>query len=947
MTEGAEPSFNVQAAPFAIYARGCGPHCRHLGNPIAHRLFLTIVLVAELALPLIQTARSMPLEQLRPAVALDPEPRRSSSFFEGEPTSSPDTFEDDGNGSASGTRKDAGMTLTKLGGVGGVTRSGSWGRSTASGVGLDEATHSSSQREDWKQGEGSGEGSKTRRPSAKASGNSEDNLPSSSSSDVPSSSSRTSTSSYSAAAFSLMSVSNRSSIAGSSSSASSTRSRAPSDSSQRHSLSPPNSRGRDSESDATSVGGAPSEGPSSDATCTDISQDELSASERDRSSAPHQGGVRTVSSGRVSSLGSLGTFPSRHDQSIMTPSRALAVETENASFQRPEPTLLSSSGNGKAREVVDNCDAGRTLRSSGQSSSLSSSPRASSSSASISPITPRTPSYDPICVPSRRTGADLTVEPTRAQTANLHLRRLTQELSASPLNEASEDFQPPLPRRHSGVFLSRTRSQLAQHPSVNSRFAGAGGGRAAARERAGYSIEYDNAPFSVLEARSNASQHRGAASQPPSPAARTVPNSPWALSPIAMERTPTPASISSPTSVGNSETGWLSRSLVSQNSSFASLAPLSDIAPLLSSKTKAGNHSAPDLQEDVESTAGPSTGSDTTEGASTSRSGLLRPKSKPIPAPLETQASNANFTSLQVLSRSPHPSSSSAPDEKVASIGLGIDGSLSPGLPTRPPMSRSSTTTSMVMRTPTTAEWSRFLESQGMDPVVAGRRSRTPTARSAASSRRSSRLGMSRPVAADTDSDDDSASDDSTLEATPDVAESMKHLNLSRGGSRVASSAGGDPRLADDLESFDEEDELRDPRRDSSSSNEPMDALHEVISRPASRRASPHSSPRIPRSPAMTPLTVHRPVVTSDLPEGPDFSAPRSPSRLKRADRETAAVVLGYPLPPPGQSRSIHDFVIISDIGRGAYGLVKKARLKGLDGHPVGVSSSYDMRMCA
>ncbi|KDN42511.1 Pkinase-domain-containing protein [Tilletiaria anomala UBC 951] len=44
----------------------------------------------------------------------------------------------------------------------------------------------------------------------------------------------------------------------------------------------------------------------------------------------------------------------------------------------------------------------------------------------------------------------------------------------------------------------------------------------------------------------------------------------------------------------------------------------------------------------------------------------------------------------------------------------------------------------------------------------------------------------------------------------------------------------------------------------------------------------------------------------------------------------------GYPPPPSGQQRSIQDFVIICDIGRGAYGLVKKAKLKGTDEKPHG-----------
>ncbi|KAE8210497.1 hypothetical protein CF327_g5638 [Tilletia walkeri] len=38
----------------------------------------------------------------------------------------------------------------------------------------------------------------------------------------------------------------------------------------------------------------------------------------------------------------------------------------------------------------------------------------------------------------------------------------------------------------------------------------------------------------------------------------------------------------------------------------------------------------------------------------------------------------------------------------------------------------------------------------------------------------------------------------------------------------------------------------------------------------------------------------------------------------------------------PGTTRSIDDFVVIAEIGRGAYGLVKKVRLRGSDGRPIG-----------
>ncbi|KDN42512.1 hypothetical protein K437DRAFT_160764 [Tilletiaria anomala UBC 951] len=74
---------------------------------------------------------------------------------------------------------------------------------------------------------------------------------------------------------------------------------------------------------------------------------------------------------------------------------------------------------------------------------------------------------------------------------------LPQGLPARTTEGVGEHVQ----RRHTGVFLSRTRSQMLSQPDLFTAFSGAGGGRAAARAKAMQPVNFDNAPFSVLEAR--------------------------------------------------------------------------------------------------------------------------------------------------------------------------------------------------------------------------------------------------------------------------------------------------------------------------------------------------------------------------------------------------------------------------------------------------------------
>lgn len=98
----------------------------------------------------------------------------------------------------------------------------------------------------------------------------------------------------------------------------------------------------------------------------------------------------------------------------------------------------------------------------------------------------------------------------------------------------------------------------------------------------------------------------------------------------------------------------------------------------------------------------------------------------------------------------------------------------------------------------------------------------------------------------------------------------------------------------------------------------------------------PPSEVRLTREATLKPGSATGP--PSDGAPKSSLASKRDAANASAAERQIAANAFGYPLPPPGTSRCINDFVITADIGRGAYGLVKKVRMKGVDGNPTGVS---------
>ncbi|PWZ00998.1 kinase-like protein [Testicularia cyperi] len=420
------------------------------------------------------------------------------------------------------------------------------------------------------------------------------------------------------------------------------------------------------------------------------------------------------------------------------------------------------------------------------------------------------------------------------------------------------------------------------HPNLTTSFSGAGGGRAAARDRARKQTDWENAPFSVLEAQRHVRTF--AYSQPASPglAATSVA---WDPS-ISIPALPTAAVTETPihfTPKSNQTTGDQTSPQLQQLPSALAIEPAAVRSGL---QRQRSDHNL-------------------------SRSALAR-----IDTALGLHDAAATSTSLPVSAE--------------AAVGSFNTGSTRP-LPSRSPSGSGLLSTASMLRTPTTEEWSRFLESQGVD--LAGRHSRAGTHRSTGSATQlASRLGMTslQPTArpdleADGDSDMDSDDSDSH-DLGVEVLEKLKQLGLSRAASRAGSVIG------EELGSLDEEDE-----ENMSPVSPQLDRLGGAQEEmPSTPLASAH--PSLPTSSSM-PMTLT--LMNEATPPAHQMNLDRGVTmRLPRSKRPTATgmgqtVVNAYAYEPPGEKR-IEDFEIVSDIGRGAYGLVKKARKKGADGRGQG-----------
>lgn len=798
----------------------------------------------------------MPLEQIRSAGAFnapDPSPRRSS-FLDYSPPTPPDLSDTDDNDGKRDSDTDCDytpraptnarrntdtMSLAKLGGVGGVTRSGSWGRHSIHGSSLSDqdrakfratdsprVTRSSllsyrevSDDEDEQPIESAGMStSSTVLPyDTNHTSTASDHVVSAK---APSASSRASTGS-SAAAFSLRSVSHRSSEGSVSSVASSSTSRGAPERVTTKAV----SQSPCSFTDITDSGQPWTKtdtDAASDGTAHDSETHSASVSRRNSaSSAPHLDPDRLL------------PYP---EQDPFAP----CSSSHDGPSSRPAQIFISP----RTRETLLQSETTEPLAQSAKlDMPIELVPRPDDQSASI------------------------TLSPTMDQT------QVAADMQASPEEllsiAASGVFSPLVPRRHSGMFMLRSRSQLAMHPTLSMSFTGAGGGRAAARDRARKHTGWENAPFSVLEAQRHARNY--AFSQPASPGSELAV---WDTA----KALPTPPSMG-PDTTSRSQSPKLTHRRSEQSSS--PLAQQQQQPPLHTDASTGRTRPSPMRQRSE---------------YGLSRSALSR---------IDTELGLLDATRVSLPSSADSVSSAFPSGATRASVSRSPSSSVLSG--------------SSLLRTPTTEEWSRLLESQGVD--LAGRRSRTGTNRSTGSAAQLvGRLAMSalqptNRTELDDDSDIDSDdSDDQDLGA--EVLEKLKQLGLSCATSRNGSV------LGEDLASLSEEDE------DNFSPVSPqVNKLRLDLADPEPQTPTASTSKAL--HPDDSPLAVVDSKVM--FQSGLDRE---TTLRLPRSKKPTVAGEAGLQLQRPDSrtGKSINDYDLVSDVGRGAYGLVKKARKRAVPG---------------
>lgn len=761
----------------------------------------------------------MPLEQIRPSFQVyqsgrtrDARHIKSSIPYDYDGDVEADAETDEGSENLKLSRpKD--MNLLKLGGVGGVTRSGTWGQNlfnreksretfvsflTKSPMLMDMASPiESSDKDDSTELASSLIRARSISPDQHRKVAAMDHFRSNSS-DIPSSSSRASTSasSYSAAAFSLRSLSHRNSADSTSSSAASL-SHSPNQTS--HSLAK-----TDSDYDSTGTRKGASQMSSTYSHMTD---------------------------------GTVVANQSHHDD-VQAANESPRSDTSISLHQvGPGVSRIQSIGRG-GRNRINNEDGDKEMNL--DMCSITDSP-------SIQQAALDMPSQD---------SPQLQSSPA-PQVASLSLSAAAaapEFLSRSP----SSTFVPAAPRRHTGAYALRSQSALSQSGGAFGTFWGQGGGRAAARELARHSQNFDNAPFSQLEAR-RAKEHKkyqrrslATTSGPDFSKEKSNPTKPFTL--------------------------------------FTSLSRI-DV-------------------EDRNVKA-------STSSAATKDSNEFSQHSPRSPH-LDTFVSNASYSG-----------------SLVSPITVPIMDSEGSAL-VRPPLHHLNSATN-VLRTPTTEEWSRFLAKQGLDPaaVAASNASRSgSTSKQHTLSQRKmfsdrmatlnlsstaiSDFAVAAAVAAQQQQNDplrlsgnalsiDDADSDAEDSEGEDTIDTIRTMRLNRSASGILNSTVSLPF------DFGEDEDSSNDDKDGSSSDERIQALHEAISRPPSRSGSPTPMTKFGNTQAILKSS-------EDLRE--EYKRTRKPTL------ESTAAVMGYPFAPFGERRKIDDFIILSDIGRGAYGLVKRVQLK-------------------
>ncbi|KAK0546347.1 serine/threonine protein kinase [Tilletia horrida] len=123
---------------------------------------------------------------------------------------------------------------------------------------------------------------------------------------------------------------------------------------------------------------------------------------------------------------------------------------------------------------------------------------------------------------------------------------------------------------------------------------------------------------------------------------------------------------------------------------------------------------------------------------------------------------------------------------------------------------------------------------------------------------------------------------------------------------------------------------------------------HHGLTSPLPIPTSGHGVSRLSASPELSSDGAGRSPVYLSVPASPNRESEgrvgdvaADLNRKAHAEMISSVQILPHaPLPVgqggPGTTRSIADFVVVDEIGRGAYGLVKKVRLRGPDGRPIG-----------
>lgn len=794
------------------------------------------------------------------------------------------------------------MTLLKLGGVGGVQRSGSWGFDSRSNNAKSKfSTSLSDSPEDGDRTQELTQSPYTEKepsprtiPWRRSSNSTNDD------SNRTSEPGRTSTSSSSAAAFSLRSLSNRHSTSSNGSSAGSSMRRLTSD--EGHT------------SSASTIGGHSSSTVTSEdaAVCSITSEKTVTETGLGIQSGDDdysQIGPRVQ---RIQSIGRGFDVRKRREAEGLGRRGSLLAGEERRNADEMEvdsrdTTVQGTAADDQTIEAEANATADDTI-----------------ASLIHSPTQPQNP-IEPISRSPKPAGQP---ENYKSRLSSLTLTAAAQS-ERSP--EDSPKFPPPEPRRHTGSYALRSRSALSQSVGSSSGLQfGNGQGRAAARkELAAARIAAANSALDTP--RASVVQISGVGDE------------------VLLVH---PQPRSSPANVASWQSTANAFSNLSQGESISTISP----------RTQPMELSIPASLSDAD--RAPTERSPIALASPDAPSLLQQPLSSPrVRSPLTPSGSEGNIPTspfeaeMEKFSRESGLGSLLEPSQHHGRRSSGEPNMNVEGgdrLSSRPMIARSSTSLAgmNVLRTPTTEEWSRYLAKQGLDPNLMSLaaanasaksnanlgenihlRSRTNTSRSAVSGNPKRRIS-------DREFGMTPASMSSSTEALPheNILNQANDLMLAemirQSSSRQSRSSNAVESGRDELDSVkegesDEEFDVEDARErlsqageDSESDEELSDdmaermrALHEAISRPPSRRGTP--------APSESGRDVQE---TVDLRRN-----------LRWPTRDTAAELAGYPLPPQGEQRNIQDFVIVDDIGRGAYGLVKKARVRDeKSGDPIG-----------